>query len=124
MLEPCENCLILICMDRFSEYRIMWVLVFFDLPVTKTEERKAATKFRNFLLKDGYYMVQFSVYSRVCNGNDAVEKHTKRLKASLPKNGSIRLLVITEKQYQNMVVLLGKMSKNEKSFQGEQLTLL
>jgi len=104
--------------------KFMRMLVFFDLPVTKTEERKAATKFRNFLLKDGYYMVQFSVYSRVCNGNDAVEKHTKRLKASLPKNGSIRLLVITEKQYQNMVVLLGKMSKNEKSFQGEQLTLL
>ncbi len=104
--------------------KFMRMVVFFDLPVTEAEERKAAARFRNFLLKDGYYMVQFSVYSRVCNGNDAVEKHTKRLKASLPKNGSIRLLVITEKQYQNMVVLLGKMSKNEKSFQGEQLTLL
>ena len=104
--------------------KFMRMVVFFDLPVTEAEERKAAARFRNFLLKDGYYMVQFSVYSRVCNGNDAVEKHTKRLKASLPKNGSIRLLVITEKQYQNMVVLLGKMSKNEKLFQGEQLTLL
>ena len=82
--------------------KYMRMLVFFDLPVTKKEERKAAARFRSFLLKEGYYMVQFSVYSRVCNGNDAVEKHTKRLKASLPPNGSVRLLVITEKQYQNM----------------------
>ena len=102
--------------------KYMRMLVFFDLPVTKKEERKAAARFRSFLLKEGYYMVQFSVYSRVCNGNDAVEKHT--LKASLPPNGSVRLLVITEKQYQNMAVLLGVMSKNEKSFSGEQLTLL
>ena len=104
--------------------KYMRMLVFFDLPVTKKEERKAAARFRSFLLKEGYYMVQFSVYSRVCNGNDAVEKHKKRLKASLPPNGSVRLLVITEKQYQNMAVLLGVMSKNEKSFSEEQLTLL
>ncbi|WP_417176401.1 CRISPR-associated endonuclease Cas2, partial [Anaerotignum sp.] len=44
-------------------------------------------------------MLQFSVYARVCNGNDAVKKHESRLKASLPPNGSIRLLVVTEKQY-------------------------
>ena len=53
--------------------KYMRMLVFFDLPVTKKEERKAAARFRSFLLKEGYYMVQFSVYSRVCNGNDAVE---------------------------------------------------
>ena len=104
--------------------KFMRMIVFFDLPVTTATERKAATKFRNFLLKDGYYMVQFSVYSRVCNGNDAVEKHSKRLKANLPKNGSIRLLTITEKQYQNMSILLGEISVNDKPFQAEQLTFL
>ena len=104
--------------------KFMRMLVFFDLPVTTAAERKAATKFRNFLLKDGYYMVQFSVYSRVCNGTEAVEKHSKRLKASLPKCGSVRLLTITEKQYQNMLILLGEMSVNEKPFQAEQLTFL
>ena len=104
--------------------KYMRMLVFFDLPVTKKEERKAAARFRSFLLKEGYYMVQFSVYSRVCNGNDAVEKHTKRLKASLPPNGSVRLLVITEKQYQNMAVFLGVMSKNEKSFSGTAYTTI
>lgn len=102
----------------------MRIIVFFDLPVTTAAERKSATRFRNFLLKDGYYMVQFSVYSRVCNGNDAVEKHIRRLKASLPKNGSVRCLTITEKQYQNMLILLGEISANEKPFQAEQLTFL
>ena len=89
--------------------KFMRMVVFFDLPVTEAEERKAAARFRNFLLKDGYYMVQFSVYSRVCNGNDAVEKHTKRLKASLPKNGSIRLLV-TSCNYREAVSEYGSAS--------------
>ena len=102
----------------------MRMIVFFDLPVTTAAERKTATRFRNFLLRDGYYMLQFSVYSRVCNGNDAVQKHSKRLKANLPKNGSVRLLTITEKQYQNMSVLLGEISTNDKPFQAEQLTFI
>ncbi|MDD6187481.1 MAG: CRISPR-associated endonuclease Cas2 [Oscillospiraceae bacterium] len=103
--------------------KFMRMIVFFDLPVTTAPERKAATKFRNFLIKDGYCMMQFSVYSRVCNGNDAVEKHSKRLKTNLPKNGSVRLLTITEKQYRNMAILLGEISVNEKPFQAEQLTI-
>lgn len=103
--------------------KFMRMIVFFDLPVTTAPERKAATKFRNFLIKDGYCMMQFSVYSRVCNGNDAVEKHSKRLKANLPKNGSVRLLTITEKQYRNMAILLGEISVNEKPFLAEQLTI-
>ena len=84
------------------------MIVLFDLPVGTNSERKAATKFRNFLIKDGYHMVQFSVYSRICNGSGAVEKHESRLKQNLPSKGAIRLLTITEKQYESMSVLLGK----------------
>ena len=58
--------------------------------------------FPELLLKDGYHMLQFSVYARVCNGNDAVKKHESRLKASLPPNGSIRLLVVTVKSNTNL----------------------
>ena len=86
----------------------MRMLVFFDLPVTTVNERKIATQFRKFLLKDGYHMVQYSVYARVCNGNDAVKKHEMRLNINLPKEGSVRFLVITEKQYESMRVLLGE----------------
>lgn len=86
----------------------MRMLVFFDLPVTTAKERKSATQFRKFLLKDGYHMVQYSVYSRVCNGVDAVNKHEARLHLNLPEKGSIRLLVITEKQYESIRILLGE----------------
>ena len=80
----------------------MRILVFFDLPVKTREERRAATKVRNFLLMDGYHMVQFSVYARICNGADSVEAHKLRLASAVPSKGSVRMLVITEKQYNNI----------------------
>lgn len=100
----------------------MRMLVFFDLPVGTPIERGRATRFRNFLLKDGYTMLQFSVYCRICNGLDAVEKHKQRLDAAVPPNGSVRLLVITEKQYEAMDILLGELCEADASFQAEQLT--
>ena len=68
-------------------------------------------------------MIQYSVYARVCNGVDAVNKHKARLKRSLPNNGSIRLLVITEKQYENVEILLGNLCEADESFEVEQLSI-
>ncbi|MGL5440094.1 MAG: CRISPR-associated endonuclease Cas2 [Filifactoraceae bacterium] len=101
----------------------MRIIVFFDLPVKTKVQRKEATNFRKFLLNDGYYMVQYSVYARVCNGTEAVNKHTKRLEHVIPSDGSIRMLVVTEKQYQDIAILLGKPSKMEKPFKFEQLSI-
>ncbi len=92
----------------------MWLFVFFDLPVKTKGERRAATRFRNFLKKDGYLMLQLSVYARVCRGQDAVDKHLKRATASLPEKGSVRALQVTEKQYARMRFLLGTADINEK----------
>lgn len=103
--------------------RFMRVMVFFDLPVTLKRERKIAANFRKFLLKDGYYMVQFSVYARVCNGYDAAEKHIKRLEIAVPDNGSVRAMIITEKQYESMYVLTGKLHKEEAPFVLQQMTI-
>lgn len=64
-----------------------------------------------------------SVYARVCNGTDAVHKHRDRLKLHLPENGSIRMLVITEKQYESIEILLGKLTQADDSFQCEQLSI-
>lgn len=94
--------------------KFMRILVMFDLPVMEPYQRKAAAKFRNFLLKDGYLMIQFSVYSRICNGTDAVEKHEMRLKANLPKEGSIRMLTLTEKQYESIKILIGEQVFDDK----------
>ena len=101
----------------------MRILIFFDLPVKTKAQRREATRFRNFLLTDGYHMLQYSVYARVCNGMDAVEKHRRRVEQNLPDNGAIRLMVITEKQYESMDVLLGKLTEADAEFQCEQLTI-
>lgn len=103
--------------------KFMRILVFFDLPVTTKAERRVATQFRNFLLKDGYHMVQFSVYSRVCNGRDAVQKHKERIYKNVPDNGSVRLMVITEKQYEAVEILVGKKAQDDTPAAYEQLTI-
>ena len=99
------------------------MIVFFDLPVKTKAQRREATCFRKFLLNDGYHMLQYSVYARVCNGTDAVEKHRARLKRSLPDNGAIRMLVITEKQYESIEILLGNLTQADEPFQCEQLSI-
>ena len=72
------------------------------------ESTEAAAKFRKFLIKDGYNMMQWSVYSRICNGTDSVAMHRQRLKQNLPENGSVRALTLTEKQFESIDVLLGE----------------
>ena len=104
-------------------HKYMRILVFFDLPVKTKTERRRATQFRNFLIKDGYYMVQFSVYARLCDGVDMAEMHRERLRNNVPDNGSIRVLTITEKQYDNVEVVLGRKSKYERPVQYENLSI-
>ena len=86
----------------------MRILVFFDLPVKTKAQKRTYTKFRKFLLKDGFHMVQYSVYARVCNGSDSVETHKRRIYENRPDNGSVRVLVVTEKQYQSIDIIVGK----------------
>lgn len=93
--------------------RFMRIIVFFDLPTLTKSDRKNASRFRNFLVKDGYIMLQLSVYSRICKGQDDVDKHAKRLNSLIPKEGSVRLLTVTEKQYASMEVLVGTLKKEE-----------
>lgn len=85
----------------------------FDLPVVTEKERKIAAKFRKFLLDDGYIMMQYSVYSRICKNNDDLKKHINRIKINSPKTGNIRLLQVTENQYNNMIMFCGTKSIEE-----------
>ena len=104
-----------------GDLRRMWVIVFFDLPVGTKAQRTAAARFRNDLLSDGYMMLQFSVYARLCRAQEAVDKHIKRIQGFLPATGSIRALQVTDKQYNRMSILLGKRVQEE--CQGEQQLL-
>ncbi len=85
--------------DRFSEYQIMWVMVFFDLPTETKKERKAASDFRKNLVKDGFTMFQFSIYVRHCPSRENAEVHLQRVKLFLPEFGQVAIITITDKQF-------------------------
>lgn len=94
--------------DRFSEYRIMWVLVFFDLPTETKKDRKNAADFRKKLVKDGFTMFQFSIYVRNCPSAENADVHIKRIKNSLPEYGNVAIFRITDKQFGSIELFTGK----------------
>ncbi|MHA1538425.1 MAG: CRISPR-associated endonuclease Cas2 [Alphaproteobacteria bacterium] len=91
-----------------SGYRLMWMMVLFDLPVGTKKERRAATGFRNGLLDLGFEMAQFSVYLRGCAGKEQAETYARNIGANLPKTGKVTILTFTDKQYENMVCFHGR----------------
>lgn len=97
--------------QQLSGYRIMWTIVMFDLPVGLPKERKAATLFRKHLLDLGFSMAQFSVYYRVMGNKDIAQRYIVEIKSFVPENGSVNILTITDKQYENMICFLGQKLK-------------
>ena len=100
--------------SRFSQYRVMWILVFFDLPTDTKKERKAAAKFRKDLQGDGFTMFQFSIYIRHCASRENMDVHIKRVKSYLPESGKVGVLYITDKQFGEMQVYYGKKEEKPK----------
>ncbi|MCH5305600.1 MAG: CRISPR-associated endonuclease Cas2 [Rikenella sp.] len=93
---------------RLSEYRIMWVLVFFDLPTETKKQRKIYANFRKSLLKDGFCMFQFSIYVRHCPSMANAQVHIRRVKSSLPAAGHVGIMCITDKQFGMMELFHGR----------------
>ena len=94
--------------ERLSEFRVMWILVFFDLPTETKKDKKAYVDFRKNLQKDGFIMFQFSIYIRHCASSENAEVHLKRVKSFLPEFGKVGLLTITDKQFGNIQLFHGK----------------
>lgn len=92
----------------------MRLLVLFDLPVITETNKRNYRKFRSFLLDNGYIMIQYSIYVRICRNQDDLNKHLNRIKKNTPNDGNVRVLQVTEKQYENMEVLRGKRTTEEK----------
>jgi CRISPR-associated protein Cas2 len=105
-----------------SGYRYMWMMVMFDLPVAKASERKTATKFRNFLEKQGFSMCQFSVYARFCGQRERTEKIYNAIEANIPEKGHIKIIMFTDKQFGNIVTLENR--KKQKSAENPEQYLL
>ena len=95
-------------MSLLSGYRLMWLVVMFDLPVGTREERRQATRFRLFLLDEGFEMTQFSIYLRMCRGKEQAETYLRRIEGNVPPSGKVHVLAITDKQYENIVTVHGR----------------
>jgi len=94
-----------------SGYRCMWIIVMFDLPMDSKAARRAYTQFRKSLLKDGFAKMQFSVYFRHCASEENADVHFRRVELAVPDDGEVRILTITDKQFERMRVYWGKRRK-------------
>lgn len=108
---------------RLNQYRIMWILVLFDLPTDTEKDRRAYTKFRNELLKDGFTMFQFSIYIRHCMSKENTKVHIERIKKILPSKGHVGILTITDRQFEMMEIYYGTEKQEQKFPEAHQLSL-
>lgn len=99
-----------------SAYKGMWLVAMFDLPVDTPRLRKVYTRFRKGLLRDGFTMLQYSVYARYCASDEASQVHRKRVKEGLPEEGEVRVVTLTDHQFGKMEVYIGaKRTKTEQA---------
>jgi CRISPR-associated protein Cas2 len=96
----------------------------FDLPVETDVEKRNYRIFHKELIKEGFVMMQYSVYIRTCPNRDYCKRLEKRVQKIVPEKGNVRLLVITEKQYQDMKLLVGNKGEVEKTVGVERMIII
>ena len=106
------------------KYKIMRTICMFDLPVETDEERRAYRIFRKNLIKEGFTMIQYSVYVRVCPSRDYAKRLEMRIQKFIPLEGNVRLLCVTEKQYADMKLLVGSRTTAETVIGTERLIVI
>lgn len=94
--------------SRFNQYRIMWVLVFFDLPTQTKKDTRNYRKFVKQLEVDGFTRFQWSIFMRHCPSMENAQVHIKRTKKNLPPKGHVCILHLTDKQFGMMEVFLSQ----------------
>lgn len=88
----------------------MRTLVFFDLPTETPDDKREYARFRKLLIKDGFMMLQYSVYCKLAINKTVADQIFARLQKQKPKQGNIAVLTITEKQFSNIEWILGQKS--------------
>lgn len=94
---------------QITGYRCMWVVTLFDLPTDTRKARRQYALFRRLLLDDGFQMMQYSVYVRHCASQENADVHVQRVERNLPPDGEVRILTITDKQFERMRIFWGKL---------------
>jgi CRISPR-associated protein Cas2 len=85
----------------------------FDLPAKSKKDKKKYTKFRKQMLDDGFTMIQYSIYIRICKSNYSAKAHIKYIKKIIPLKGEVRILKLTDKVYNLMEILKNFEKTNE-----------
>ena len=93
---------------QLSGYRCMWLLVMFDLPTDTKKARRDYTQFRKGLLEDGFSKMQYSVYIRHCASEENATVHFRRVENMVPPDGEVRIMTVTDKQFERMRIFWGK----------------
>lgn len=104
--------------------RFMRLLVMFDLPTESKEDLREYRRFSKFLKTEGFLMVQFSIYSKLCINADSAETISRRLEMNAPFEGDIRYLIVTERQYQNIIKIQGEYSLQEEITTSDRFILI
>lgn len=86
----------------------MWMMVMYDLPVVADNDRRIAAKFRKYMEKEGFSMVQFSVYAKFCGTREQTETIKSRIEGNLPEKGKVSILLFTDKQFGDIVHLTNR----------------
>lgn len=86
----------------------MRVMVFFDLPVVTATDRREYRKFRKYLIKSGFMMLQESVYCKLVQNSSIADSVTENVRKNKPNSGLVQLLKVTEKQYSKMEYIVGQ----------------
>lgn len=107
-----------------EKYKIMRMLCMFDLPVETEEQRRAYRIFRKNLIQEGFMMIQYSIYVRICPSREYANRLENRIKKGIPQEGNVRLLCVTEKQYADMKLLVGSRQAAETAIGTERLIII
>lgn len=106
------------------KYKVMRMICMFDLPVETSEEQRIYRTFRKNLIKEGFIMMQYSVYIRTCPNRGYFTRLENRMQKFMPEKGNVRIIVITEKQYDDMKIFVGSKSETEKSIGAERMIII
>src|SRR5205085_12372422 len=101
-------------MEKKYRCRQMKIIVLYYFPTLTKENRNYFRYFHKYLLRSGYYMLQFSVYVKLCHTFDYAQESAQKLEKNCPKLGNVRYFLITEKQFRNMKMIAGKETQQEK----------
>jgi len=91
-----------------SGYRGMWLFAMFDLPVTTKKARRDYAQFRKSLLQQGFSMLQYSIYARYFASEESAQPYRGQIRAMIPSDGYVRLLLVTDRQFGKMESFVGK----------------